>query len=461
MPIIGAFIVPHPPLVIPEVGKGDQSKVQDTINAYHEVAKRIASLKPDTIILCTPHSTLYSDYFHISPGSGAKGDFSSFGAPSVQMEVKYDEELIASISSQALHHGISAGTAGERMKNLDHGTMVPLYFINQYIQDYKLIRISVSGYAPIIHYRFGKLIQKVISKIEKKVIWIASGDLSHKLKADGPYGLTKEGPKFDQQITKAMETGDFMKFLEFDEDFCEKAAECGLRSFIMMAGALDGHSLNSNFLSYEGPFGVGYAVAAYELTTLNPKRHFDEIYTQNEQKKLGLIKASEDHFVILARQSLEYYVKKGHRLSNPSGLNGELTKQRAGVFVSLKMDGKLRGCIGTISPTRSSIADEIIENAISSGSKDPRFEPVHEYELPYLIYSVDVLKPSEPIKSMDELDVKRYGVIVRKGMRSGLLLPNLDGVDTPEEQVSIALRKAGISDHDTYTMERFEVIRHH
>jgi len=98
---------------------------------------------------------------------------------------------------------------------------------------------------------------------------------------------------------------------------------------------------------------------------------------------------------------------------------------------------------------------------MSSGTKDPRFEPVHEYELPYLIYSVDVLKPAEPIKSIDELDVKRYGVIVRKGMRSGLLLPNLDGVDTPEEQVSIALRKAGISDHDTYTMERFEVIRHY
>ena len=92
MPIIGAFIVPHPPLVIPEVGKSDQSKVKDTINAYHEVAKRIASLKPDTIILSTPHSTLYSDYFHISPGSGAEGDFSSFGAPSVQMEVKYDED---------------------------------------------------------------------------------------------------------------------------------------------------------------------------------------------------------------------------------------------------------------------------------------------------------------------------------------------------------------------------------
>jgi len=252
-----------------------------------------------------------------------------------------------------------------------------------------------------------------------------------------------------------------MKFLEFDEVFCEKAAECGLKSFILMAGALDGYSVKSNLLSYEGPFGVGYAVASYEPAGSNPSRHFDEIYMQNEQKKLGLIKASEDQFVSLARQSLEYFVKNGRRIATPSHLNGELTKQRAGVFVSLKMDGKLRGCIGTISPTRSTIADEIIENAISSGTKDPRFEPVDQYELPYLVYSVDVLKPSEPIKSIDELDVKRYGVIVRKGIRSGLLLPNLDGVDTPEEQVEIALRKADISANDTYTMERFEVVRHH
>jgi MEMO1 family protein len=461
MPLVGAFIVPHPPLIVPEIGRGDQLKIENTTNAYQEVAKRVALLKPDTIIISSPHSTLYSDYFHISPGTGALGDFSSFHAPQVHMEVTYDQELIEVISSQALHQGISAGTAGERMKTLDHGTMVPLYFINQHLQDYKLIRLSLSGYAPIIHYRFGKLIQKVISSLEKRVVWIASGDLSHKLKADGPYGYVKEGPKFDAEITKAMQTGDFMKFLEFDESFCEKASECGLKSFILMAGALDGYSVKSELLSYEGTFGVGYAVASYEITGKSSSRHFDEVYTKSEQKKLDLIKTSEDSFVTLARQSLEYYVKTGHRITTPSHLNGELTKQRAGVFVSLKMDGKLRGCIGTISPTRSTIADEIIENAISSGTKDPRFEAVSAYELPYLIYSVDVLNPSEPIKSITELDVKRYGVIVRKGIRSGLLLPNLDGVDTQEEQVSIALHKAGISESDTYTMERFEVIRHH
>ena len=141
-------------------------------------------------------------------------------------------------------------------------------------------------------------------------------------------------------------------------------------------------------------------------------------------------------------------------------MSQELLTNRAGVFVTLKKDGMLRGCIGTIEPTQGNIALEIIENAISAGMKDPRFEPVEEEELPYLIYSVDVLMEPEPISSMEELDVEKYGVIVSKGFRRGLLLPNIEGVDTPQEQVKIALQKANISEYEDYKLERFEVIRH-
>jgi AmmeMemoRadiSam system protein A len=128
--------------------------------------------------------------------------------------------------------------------------------------------------------------------------------------------------------------------------------------------------------------------------------------------------------------------------------------------VSLKKHGRLRGCIGTISPVEPSVAEEIIRNAVSAGTGDPRFDPVEEDELDSLVYSVDVLGDAENISSMDELDAKRYGVIVTKGYRRGLLLPNLEGVDTPEQQVAIALQKAGIPANDKYSMERFEVVRH-
>ena len=130
------------------------------------------------------------------------------------------------------------------------------------------------------------------------------------------------------------------------------------------------------------------------------------------------------------------------------------------MFVSLKKDGRLRGCIGTISPAAENIAAEILTNAVSAGIGDPRFDPVEEDELPELVYSVDVLGEAEPISGMDELDPKRYGVIVNKGHRRGLLLPNLEGVDTVRQQVDIALQKAGIRREESYTLERFEVVRH-
>lgn len=460
MSLIGAFIVPHPPLIVPEIGRGEQLKIQKTIDAYQNIAKQIAVLKPDTIILSTPHSVLYSDYFHISPGHSAEGDFRMFGAPSVKVKVDYDNTLVDLITSVAHKNHIDAGTSGQKEKSLDHGTMVPLYFINKEYRDYKLVRISLSGFSPITHYKYGKSIGEAIKQSKKKVVWVASGDLSHKLKKDGPYGLAKEGPIFDDEITKAISQGDFQKFLTFDEDFCEKAAECGLRSFIMMSGALDGKQVQPELLSYEGPFGVGYAVASFKILGFDENRHFDQIYEANEIKKIEKIKKVEDSFVSLARQSLEYYIKNHKPLTRPENLPDEMVKHQAGVFVSIKMDERLRGCIGTIYPITACIADEIIQNAISSGTQDYRFNSISERELPNLVFSVDVLGKPEPIQSIDDLDVKRYGVIVRFGSKSGLLLPNLEGIDTPEDQVDIALRKAGIKEDQPYTMQRFEVIRH-
>jgi AmmeMemoRadiSam system protein A len=129
--------------------------------------------------------------------------------------------------------------------------------------------------------------------------------------------------------------------------------------------------------------------------------------------------------------------------------------------VSLKLDGQLRGCIGTIAPTTASLAEEIIQNAVSAGYRDPRFDPLEKAEISRLIYSVDVLMKPEPIDSIKELNPKKYGVIVKYKGRSGLLLPDLDGIDTPEDQVRIALRKGNISPEDDYILERFTVTRHH
>jgi AmmeMemoRadiSam system protein A/AmmeMemoRadiSam system protein B len=460
MPLSMAFIVPHPPIILPEVGRGEEKKIKKTIDAYHEIAARIAQYRPETIIITSPHATLYADYFHISPGKRAHGDLRRFGVYNVSIETEYDEDFVKALSLITEEDEIPAGTMGERDKTIDHGTLIPLYFINQVYSDYKTVRIGLSGLDPLDHYRFGRCIQKAIEKTERKVVFIASGDLSHRLKEDGPYGYVPEGPRFDKMVTDAMKTGDFLSFLTFDPSFCEAAAECGLRSFIIMAGALDGKSVKPELLSYEGTFGVGYTVSAFEVIGEDKNRQFDKIYIGNEREKLLTMKENEDEYVRLARLSLETYIKTGKTLLLPDGLPDELKKCRAGVFVSLKKHGRLRGCIGTISPVTGCVAEEILRNAVSAGTEDPRFSPVTEDELPELIYSVDVLAEPEKIESIDELDVKKYGVIVTSGYRRGLLLPNLDGVNTPEQQVSIALQKAGIRPDESYSMERFEVVRH-
>lgn len=171
-------------------------------------------------------------------------------------------------------------------------------------------------------------------------------------------------------------------------------------------------------------------------------------------------KESGDPFVRLARESLTYYLKEKKHLPAPAGLPDELRKRRAGAFVTLKKHGNLRGCIGTITAVTPSLAEEIIRNAVASGTQDPRFPAVSRNELDEITFSVDVLSDPEDISSPAELDVKRYGVIVSSGFRRGLLLPNLEGVDTVEDQIAIALRKAGISKDEKYQLERFEVVRH-
>lgn len=461
MSVCGAVMVPHPPLIIPEVGRGQEKAIRRTIDAYEKAAERIASWKPDTVIVISPHSIMYADYFHISPGRGAEGNFGRFGASGVKIKVRYDTEFVSLLSQEAQARDIEAGTMGERDRRLDHATMIPLWFLNHYDTDYSVVRIGLSGLPLSQHYMLGQCIQKTARLLGRNIAVIGSGDLSHKLKDDGPYGFAKEGPEYDARIMDVMGRAAFGELFDFSESFCDKAAECGHRSFVMMAGTMDGMSVKTEKLSHEGPFGVGYGVCVYETEGRAPERDFLRQYEEKAAKERESRKAAEDDYVRLARQTVETYVRTGRKIAVPEGLPDEMYNRRAGVFVSLKKEGQLRGCIGTIAPTRKNIAEEIIENAISAAVKDPRFYAVRPEELDQLVYSVDVLGKTEEIDSKEVLDVKRYGVIVSRGYKRGLLLPNLDGVDTVEEQIEIARQKAGIpEDADDVRLERFEVVRH-
>ena len=461
MSIVGAIIVPHPPIIVPTVGRGREAEVQATIDAYHAAAKQVAAWAPEVLIVTSPHTVMYADYFHISPGEGASGNMSAFGAPQAVLNVRYDAELRQELVRQAEAAGIQAGTLGEKDPALDHGTFLPLYFLRDAGVDCPILRIGLSGFSPLEHYRLGQCIARAVDALDRRTVFVASGDLSHKLKDDGPYGYAPEGPVFDRRVTQAMESGDFLQFLTMDASLCDRAAECGLRSFQIMAGALDGLAVSPALLNYEGTFGVGYGVATFAVTGPDENRRFARQCEEMERARLAERKAAEDPWVRLARLSLETYVRTGKQLDTlPDGLPGEMTGRAAGAFVSLHAHGQLRGCIGTTGPTTKSVAWEIVQNAVSACSMDPRFAPVRADELDSLEYSVDVLGVPEPIDSPAQLDVKRYGVIVSCGGRRGLLLPDLEDVDTVEQQIDIARQKGGISAREHYTLERFEVVRH-
>ena len=461
MPMLGAILTPHPPVLLPEVGRGREQEIGATGRAMAAAAEEVARWKPDVLIVASPHTILYGDYFHISPGSGAAGDMSAFGAPQVRVEVRYDIPLRNEIVSRAQAAGLEAGTLGQRDPSLDHGVLIPLYFLRKAGVSCPIVRLGLSGFSPLAHYRLGQCVAQAVEAVGRRAVFVASGDLSHKLKTDGPYGFAPEGPVLDDAVTQAMASGDFLRFLTMDPSLCERAAECGLRSFQMMAGALDGLAVAPRLLSHEGTFGVGYAVALFPVTGRDESRRFAAACEQAQRDRLHQRRANEDPWVQLARLSLETYVRTGKRLDRlPDGLPQALTGQAAGAFVSLHINGRLRGCIGTIAPTQENVAWEIVCNAVSACSRDPRFPPVGADELDALEYSVDVLGRPEAVDSPDQLDPRQYGVIVSCGQRRGLLLPDLDGVDTVEEQLDIARQKGGIHAGEPYQIQRFKVVRH-
>ena len=460
MPILAAFMVPHPPMIVPAVGQGSEEQIAETTRAYERVADEVAALAPDTIIITSPHSVMYADYFHISPGGAAAGSFRRFRAPEVRFSECCDTALVRRICELAEASKLPAGTLGERDSELDHGTMVPLWFIRQKYAGGKLVRTGLSGLPLTEHYRLGQLLALAVEDTGRRAVLIASGDLSHKLQEYGPYGFASEGPEYDRRIMDVCGRAAFGELFDFDDNFCEKAAECGHRSFVILAGALDGLRVRAEVLSHQDVTGVGYGICTFYPEGEDENRRFLQAFMEKTERECREKAEKSDAYVKLARASVEAWVRRRERLAVPEGLPEELLTRRAGTFVTLHKHGKLRGCIGTILATQESVAEEILQNAVSACSRDPRFPPVTEDELNALEISVDVLGELEPIDSPEELDVKRYGVVVSHGRKRGLLLPNLDGVDTVEDQIRIARQKGGIRASEPYRLERFEVVRH-
>ena len=442
MEIAFTGIAPHPPLLIPEVGGKELKKVAVTANALRELGYRVLQSGAELLIVISPHGQAYRDSVAVTEKGSLKGDFSAFNAGDVKMSFDVDEELAALLKEELQQTDIPAsflscdGSAGVR---LDHGAGVPLYYLQKQGVELPGLHITPGFLSYDELFTFGRALRRAVMSRGKKVALIASGDLSHRLIPGAPAGYDPRGKEFDDMLVELLSQYQVPHILNIDPDLVEAAGECGLGSFTIMLGYLHGLKVTPEIMSYEAPFGVGYLVASFKAET-------------------GL-EGLREIIPSIARNSIVNRLEKRKEILPVEEITPELEELKGGAFVTLKKNGQLRGCIGTIEGVHENLAQEITANAINAAFDDPRFPPLQKKELVEVEISVDILSPLEPVKSLEELDPKKYGIFISNKKRSGLLLPNLEGVNSVEEQLAITLEKAGIRPREKYDIYRFTVTR--
>jgi len=263
--IVFSAITPHPPLLIPEIGKKNLRFVKKTSAAMDRLSQDIYAAKPDTIVIISPHGPLLADAFAINMSPEFEIQFKEFGDLATKIKLKGDVGAIHHYK-EILEDKMPVVLVNQ--PELDHGAGVPLYFLTQGLdkKKIKLVPISYSLLDYESHYKFGIKLQADILNDTKRIAIIASGDLSHRLSPDAPAGYSHWAKKFDETIVKKIKAKDGQGLLKLDADFIEEAGECGLRSIIILMGMLNSINFQPEIYSYEGPFGVGYMVANLKLT---------------------------------------------------------------------------------------------------------------------------------------------------------------------------------------------------
>ncbi len=254
--LIRAIIAPHPPIIIPNVGGQYINKTKKTIAGLKKISDSLKKEAIDSIVVASPHSPTFMDSFAINASPIFAGGLSQFGDTKTNLIFENDKELTKKIIS--LSENEIPLTVISRQE-IDHGAVVPLYYLAD--KGVKLVSLSYSFLPRIINFDYGKIIRKAIEIQKKNIVFIASGDLSHRITQDAPAGYSPNGKKFDKKIIELLDKKDINGILELDESFVEDAGECGYRSIIILLGLLSKSSWQIKILSYEAPFGVGYLVA--------------------------------------------------------------------------------------------------------------------------------------------------------------------------------------------------------
>lgn len=444
LPPAFAALLPHAPILIPSVGLERGKAAAHTTEAMRTIARRLVAADPERLVVVTPHAPRAPQRLGIHMGTDCHGSLASFGEPWVGVTFAGDPPMASALAHHLNAHGIATWAMDCKEHKVDHGAVVPLWFLAEAGWNGPTLVVGLGLPDDYGIQELGHALAACAAQDGRRWALIASGDMSHALSRDAPAGLRREGLRFDEAFIEYLREGKVQALSSMPDALVDGACEDALRSTLVALTACGEDKPSIEVLSYEGPFGVGYGCAVL--------RDMTHIECTGDS-------VANDYPAGLARTSIETAFRHPHERppKAPPGLG-----RPAACFVTLHdAHGRLRGCIGTLAPTRDSLAHEIWHNARSAAFNDPRFEPLEESELTDLRIEVSVLAPPEDIHDPSQLAPARYGVIVRApDGRTGVLLPDIPGIETVEEQLRIARTKGGISAAEPQSLQRFTVRKH-
>lgn len=419
----------HAPIVIPSIAGDREREVRASTLAMREAASRVVRSLPDALVLFSPHAPRPRSAYGIFGAERLEGTFERFGRPEIGAVLEGAPRLARAMAE-------AAGKAGAKVEllpdgtELDHGSLVPLWFLGEAGWCGPTVVVSLPAFPRLDdHERAGRAFAEALVGI--RAAWVASGDMSHRLTADAPGGFHPRAKDFDRAVREAVERRAYVSVRGIDENLRELAGEDVLDTLLLAASATGGSSEGGEVLSYEAPFGVGYLVA---------------ILSGDQDLSRRLVSAARGALAQPAPRST----------LAPRGL-----PWAKGVFVTLWSGNELRGCVGRFD--RAFDADielEVADCAFQSATSDTRFAPVTKEEARALRVEISLLGGLEPVSDpRAELDPDRWGVVVTEGKRRGTLLPGVQGVRTAAAQVSIAMRKAGITLGESVRVFRYPVVK--
>lgn len=443
MSISCAVLMCHAPIVIPAIAGARAADCRATTQAMRETARALVAHEPALIVLISPHAPRRARSIGITFDQTLSGDFARFGHAQVALELPGAPGAAELIAHKARSEGIDTHALAGRA--LDHGSMVPLFFVHEAGYRGAVVVTSLPYPGTEIEAALGNALHEAAREGVRHWAILASGDMSHRLTRDAPAGFAPRAREFDRRFAHALRQGDLRSAIDADPELIELAAEDVVQSTAVAAAAVQYRAEGTRVFAYEAPFGVGYLEALLFSQNLE--------HATLDHGAGSTLDTPPDALVEIALTAIGCALRA--EPYTPPAQAPPWHDARA-VFVTLRSpSGELRGCIGRTEPRFATLSEEVADCAVSAATRDTRMPSVCSEELAALSVEVSLLSEPERIADLSQLDPRRYGVVVEQGTLRGVLLPDVEGVESVEQQLRIALRKAGIAVNSCYQLSRF------